>query len=237
MILNRQALIFDLDDTLYPESIYFGEILTVFCSNHGWPNSSFAFLMDNFRYFRNSQSDLFGFFLDENVDLWEIESEAAKSQFKESCHIELFELYTSIKLSLKAYDGAHQLMKFAHDSGLKVGVLTNGVPAAQRNKWQCLDIPHKEDVIFVPARECRQEKPYSDSFHAVSHYLGVELDRTIFIGDRLENDLIYPLSQGAIGILLQDGGKNSFVSENFFPASDLNSAYLIIKQITNLGSI
>jgi len=236
-MLNRQALVFDLDDTLYPEAIYFASILAVFCSNHGWPNSSFAFLMDNFRHFRNSQSDLFSFFLDQNIDLWENGSGAANCPFKESCHLELFELYTSIQCRLKPHDGAATLMKSAHDSGLRVGVLTNGVPTAQRNKWKCLDIPYKEDVIFVPARECRREKPAPDSFHVLSQYLDVGLDRSIFIGDRYENDLLYPLSQGAVGILLQEGGENICVHENCFHASDLASVHLLIEKIINLGAL
>ncbi len=235
--MNKRALVFDLDDTLYPESTYFEAVFSLFCERYGWPKSSFTNLLGKFSQLRTNQKDLFGFFLDQNLELWKHKNDNCKNSFRQRYHLELFELYKSIQFRLKPNNGAEQLIKSAHFWGLKLGVLTNGVPAAQLNKWKCLEIPYKEEVIFVPARECIQEKPAPDSFHLLSQNLEVELSNAIFIGDRYENDLAYPLSQGAIGILLQNEGENICVHENYFHATNLKSAELLIQKIIDRDSL
>ena len=230
MMWNSRALVFDLDDTLYSESSYFAAVFAVFCSSQGWPNSSFAPLMENFRYLRLTQKDLFGFFLDQNLSLWRSSDASAINEYRESLHSALFSLYTGIKTNLKPMNGAAAWMEFAHENGLKVGVLTNGVAAVQRNKWACLDIPYKAQTTLLPARECKREKPYPEAFQAISQSLEIDINKITFLGDRFENDLAYPLSQGATGILLSQEPDPIWPCENWCSAPDLVSALSLIVQ-------
>jgi len=230
MMWSSRALVFDLDDTLYSESSYFAAVFAVFCSSQGWPNSAFAPLMENFRYLRLTQKDLFGFFLDQNLSLWRSSDASAINEYRESLHSALFSLYTGIKTNLKPMNGAAAWMEFAHKNGLKVGVLTNGVAAAQRNKWACLDIPYKAQTTLLPARECKREKPYPEAFEAISQALGVEINQITFLGDHFENDLSYPLSQGATGVLLSQEPDQVRSCGNWCSAPDLVSALSLIVQ-------
>lgn len=225
---NSQALVFDLDDTLYSESSYFTAIFSVFCSSQGWPNSAYAPLIENFRYHRLTQKDIFGFFLDQNYSFLRGTDAAAISEHRESLHGALFSLYTGIKTHLKPMDGAAAWMKFAHENGLKVGVLTNGVAVAQRNKWACLDIPYKTQITLLPARECKREKPYPEAFQSISQALGVEINQITFLGDRFENDLSYPLSQGATGIFLNQKSDKIRFHGKWCSAPDLVSAFSLL---------
>lgn len=227
---NSRALVFDLDDTLYQESSYFSEIFSAFCSNEGWPNSTFAPLMDDFRHLRFTQKDLFGYFLDQNRSRLRSTAASVNNEYRESLRNGLFSLYTGIQAHLTPMNGVAAWMEFAHGNGLKVGVLTNGVAAAQRNKWACLDIPYKAEITLLPARECKREKPYPEAFHAISQALGVEINQITFLGDRFENDLSYPLSQGATGVLLSQEPVQVRSCGNWFSAPDLQSALSLVVQ-------
>jgi len=223
-------LVFDLDDTLYLESSYFLAIFSTFCLQRKWPDNAFTPLIENFRHLRLNQKDIFGFFLEQNRSLIENNNTSGTAEDRESLHNALFSLYTGIKTYLQPMDGVAEWLDFARRNSLKVGVLTNGVVAAQRNKWACLDISGKDHITFLPARECKREKPGPDSFHAISQSLDIEMQQITFVGDCFEKDLAYPLSQGATGILLCQEPVRIPSDEGWFHTPDLLSALSTLVQ-------
>lgn len=237
MMWNSKALVFDLDDTLYPESSYFKAIFSDFCLIHGWPDSAFASLLENFYLLRHTQKDIFWYFLNENSLLWLNSAQCGVNEYREVLHRTLFGLYTGIEITLAPAAGAVEWIKFAHRNHMKVGVLTNGVVSAQRNKWTCLDLPHKAQIALFPAREFGQEKPHPEAFHGISKVLGVELSQMTFIGDRFENDLAYPIAQGATGILLSQQSSGIQQDRNWLGAPDLASAFSLYNQKVRRGQL
>jgi len=221
---NSQALVFDLDDTLYAESTYFCEIFKEFCSSWGWPNSSYAPIIQDFDYVRKNKVDIFGFFLEQNKSLWGKGSKLADSKTHKLLHESLFVLYKDIQISLMPREGVSDWMGYAYNNSLKVGVLTNGVVEAQINKWRSLDFIHKDSVVFVPARICGTEKPSEKSLAAISNSLDYDLEEITFIGDNFENDLAYPLSKGATGIFLSSQVKEFVDKGNWFIVPNLGEA-------------
>ena len=187
-------------------------------------------MIENFRYHRFTQKDIFGFFLDQNHSLLRSIDAFPIIERRESLHSTLFSLYTGIRTHLEPLAGAAAWMEFAHEDGLRVGVLTNGVSAAQRNKWACLDIPYKAQIILLPARECAREKPYPEAFQTISLALGVEISQITFFGDHFENDLSYPLSQGATGVLLNQESDQVRLRGRWCSAPDLISALSLFLQ-------
>ena len=185
--------------------------------------------MENFGHLRRTQKDLFGLFLDQNCSLWQSSDVSASSEYRESLRNFLFSLYTGIKINLAPINGTIEWMEFAHKHDVKVGVLTNGVVVAQQNKWACLDIPYKTQVTLLAARECGREKPHPETFRRISQTLGVGLSQITFIGDRFENDLAYPLSQGSTGILLSQEAEFSQPDGSWCSAPDLASAFSLYK--------
>ena len=72
----------------------------------------------------------------------------------------------------------------------RLGVLTNGVPAIQRRKVAALGLADLVDVV-VFATECGDGtgKPDREPFDAVLDRLGTSPERSVFVGDDLEADI------------------------------------------------
>ena len=223
MMWNSRALVFDLDDTLLSEGVYFQAVLSKFCLNHNWPNEAFTGLISDFRRLRKKQKDIFGYFLDKNIRF--IDDRADERVSRSALHEELFDLYTKIEVCLDPMDGVLQWIDFARRNDMKLGVITNGIVDAQRNKWRSLQGVNKHKIEFLPARTREMEKPHPDAFWAMSRALQVSMDETTYFGDRFDNDLVYPLSQGATGVLVDQDAKCVSVQGNLCVSPDLVCAF------------
>jgi HAD superfamily hydrolase (TIGR01549 family) len=229
MTWNSSAIVFDLDDTLYKESHYFKHIFSYFCEINEWPKSSYVNIINNFSDIRMQHKDIFGYYLKQNRDYWKINNEYEDIKYFGYLRNLLFSLYINIDINLSPIRGAIDWLDYAAYNSIKVGVLTNGIIKAQYNKWRNLNIPYKDNITFVSARECIKEKPSYEPFKYISDSMGVELNEVTFIGDRFENDIECPLSMGSTGILINKTkiGENSM----FHSATDLYSALLFFQKI------
>ena len=185
-----RALLFDLDNTLYPESDYFRAIFSQFSQNEGIAHERFAFLFNDFDHIRFTQRDIFRYALNQ------------AGEFSKARHQALFELFVGIKCELKSYDGVQELIDWAFSQNLRIGVLTNGHIEAQSNKWNCLALSGKEHIHFAPARLLGADKPSPLSFEEMMIQMGCRAEETLFIGDRFSNDIEWGLNQGGKGALV-----------------------------------
>jgi putative hydrolase of the HAD superfamily len=189
-----KTVIFDLDNTIYPEADYFKEIFSAFCLKNNLNVSTFDFLQEDFDYYRFNKKDIFKFALEE-VGL-----------YSQNFHDQLFDYFISIECTLKPYQGIDEWFKYCRESNIKIGVLTNGHVKAQTNKWKCLNL-NKAQVEFQPARIYSLEKPSEIPFNGIIKHLGAEFKSTVFIGDRFENDLSYGHKNGSICLLIHPTNK------------------------------
>jgi FMN phosphatase YigB (HAD superfamily) len=90
-----------------------------------------------------------------------------------------------------------------------VSVLTNGVIAAQKNKWDSLQLGRKESISFYIARELGGDKPSAETFEAWRTLQNVEWSRVIAVGDKYDNDIAYPLEMGASAVLVNTYGHSN----------------------------
>jgi FMN phosphatase YigB (HAD superfamily) len=185
-----RALLFDLDNTLYPESDYFRAIFSQFSQNQGLAPERFAFLFNDFDQIRFTQRDIFRYALNQ------------ASEFSEARHQALFELFVGIGCELSPYKGVQELIDWAFSQNLRIGVLTNGHIEAQSNKWNCLNLVGKEHIHFAPARLFGADKPASASFEEMMIHMGCRAEEMLFIGDRFGNDIKWGLEQGGSGALV-----------------------------------
>lgn len=187
--MKIKAILFDLDNTLYPESIYFRKIFEQFCSTNNIEINTFNFLFENFDVFRFTKKDIFKFALSE------------ANLLTKDFHDQLFDLYISIKCEIAPYQGVSEWFEYCFANRIKIGVLTNGISKAQINKWACLKLS-KDDVFFQPARDFPEEKPSAIAFDSILKSLGTHINDTVFVGDRFENDVEYGLKKGSKCILI-----------------------------------
>lgn len=206
--MKIESIIFDLDNTIYPESEYFSKIIDQFCDVKKIDRNHFNFLFENFDEIRFTRSNIFKFIL-EKTNLYNTENQEY-----------LFELYTSIKTEILPYDGIADWFKCCHQNNIKIGILTNGIVEAQKNKWESL-VLKKNDVFFIPSRELGKDKPNPETFLQFFTLTQFDITSTLFVGDRFLNDIEFGISNGAQGILI--GEKHSEIPS--FATSNLAFSY------------
>ena len=74
--------------------------------------------------------------------------------------------------------------------GWRIGILTNGSPAIQRRKIEALGLePLVDVVIFASEHGDGTGKPDPHAFHAALHRLGVVPAQTVYVGDDRRADI------------------------------------------------
>ena len=197
--MKANTVIFDLDNTIYSESDYFHCVFNQFCDANNIDFQTFQFLFENFDYYRFNKKDIFQFALEE------------ANLFSETYHNQLFQLFVAIECEIKPYSGIAEWVEYCLNNNFKIAILTNGIIAAQNNKWQCLNLTYKDKCHFVPARTFQQEKPSMDAFEGILNQLNISWDQCIFVGDRYENDIEQGIKNGSQGILIGNKSKHENV--------------------------
>lgn len=197
--MKIESVIFDLDNTIYPESEYFRVIIDEFCLAKNIDRELFDFLFEDFDKIRFTISNIFNYILEKT------------GHYTHENQEYLFKLYTSIDTPISPYDGIDDWFKCCSNNGIKIGVLTNGIIEAQQNKWACLQL-FKNEVFFTPSRTLGKDKPNTETFNQFMELTQFNIANTLFVGDRFQNDLEYGYVHGAKCILI---GEESFIIPSF----------------------
>ncbi len=211
--MKIESVVFDLDNTLFPESEYFEKVLVEFSKELSIPISIFSEILLNFDEFRATKPNIFKFILN-TTDL-----------YCEKNYDLLFEIYTTIQTQISPYPEIENGILSLINKDLRLGVITNGVILSQHNKWKCLQLGYKEQILFKAAREYGQDKPSAFSFDSFMNECEFAYEKTIFVGDKFKNDIEYPMSQGGKGILITNAEYNS---ENIICFQNTSEAILEI---------
>jgi FMN phosphatase YigB (HAD superfamily) len=200
VILVKPALVlFDLDDTLFSESTYLFSVVKNYFSVNGNNVLIPVDFKNRIVTLRQERKDILGAILNDlNMDY---------SQH----HDALFEEYCNHDLRIKPFDGVNELISQLLNLKLRIVVLTNGVIESQASKWKALEIARKDEIHFYIARSLGGDKPREETFESVLSELGYEWNQVVAVGDKLANDISYPVSRGAVGFLLggnDEGGKH-----------------------------
>ena len=188
-----KAVVFDLDNTLYDETLYFVKVFEAFCRETDLKFSIVSsFINDDLR---GKSSDVLRYVL-ECADIFSYEG-----------HEKIFSIYKSIECSIRLYDDALDILEFLKKNNYKTGILTNGVVEAQKNKIKCLGIDSGVfDVIFYARSQGKEnEKPSPGSFYKISELLKVEKKEILFVGDHPFTDIKGAMDSGMEALRLLRG--------------------------------
>jgi putative hydrolase of the HAD superfamily len=186
-----RAIIFDLDDTLYPVRTFlssgFVAVAAAAAPELGVPATEVFTLLFDARRFTPGRElqflcDWYGL-VPSNVDRW----------------VQIIRGHSpDIRLPLES---ARVLLELRET--WRVGVLTNGRADIQRRKVAALGVGDFADAI-VFATECGDGsgKPHRAGFDAVLAALGVPASRAVFVGDDLDADIAGGHSAGLRTIYL-----------------------------------
>ncbi len=173
-----QAVIFDLDDTLYSEKEY---VL-----------SGFSAIADIIPQVENATTKLWKAFKDGKHAIDDVlKSEGIYSnKLKDRC-LNAYRLHNP---DIKFYNGVRELLINIKKGGKKIGIITDGRPEGQRAKIKALGLEELVDEIIITDElgGIKFRKPNDIAFQIMKNRLEVDYSNMVYIGDNPEKDFIAP---------------------------------------------
>lgn len=168
-----EAVIFDLDDTLYEEKQF---VMSGFKKVAEY--LSMKFKVDLERVFEILREDFEKGIRGKNFNLL-LEKLAMNTQPVE----ELIKIYRQHFPSISLYPDARFILNFLNSRGIKIGLITDGYPSVQRKKICALGIEHFFDVIVINDIGKGFSKKNKVSFKKALSVLKVKPENVFYVGD------------------------------------------------------
>lgn len=186
-IHGLQAVVFDLDDTLYSEKDYVAS---------GYRQISRLFLGRQQQVY----DQLWTAFTEKRpaIDVMLQAQGMDSDEMKEKC----LRIYRYQKPEISLYDGVIELLTELRGAGIKVGLLTDGRVEGQWMKIEALGLQKVFDEIIVTDEQAghgdvmRFRKPNTICFEIMQRRLGVPFDKMAYVGDNAQKDFYAPHALG-----------------------------------------
>lgn len=188
LALNPRAVIFDLDDTLYPERQY---VFSGFQAVAAYIQRLYGLLVFNDlvqTYLAGERINLFGAVLEKHF------GHVEETVLKKVLHV-----FWSHTPRIELFEDARICMALLFSRGIKVGVITTGRGGIQQKKIAALELePLLDGIIYTDdlLGETEPGHPSADAFHILGLQLDVELSEICFIGDNPLTDFAVPRRLG-----------------------------------------
>lgn len=182
-----RAVIFDLDDTLYPLRRFrlsgFAAVAAYLELTHGVPRAAaFRLLCGAFR--RGPQGR-------------ELQECLSRLGLPPALAASLVDLMRRHRPSLRLPPATRDVLETLR-ADWRLGVVTNGIPSLQARKVDALGIARLVDVVvYASEYGSGRGKPDPEPFGAALVRLGVEPRRAVFVGDNEDTDV---LGASAVGL-------------------------------------
>ncbi len=165
-----EAVIFDLDDTLYPEKEYV--------------KSGFKKISEHFKM-PELESELWQSFERGGKPIDDVFNAQGIINLKD----EALHVYRFQKPDIHLFDGVTDMLERLQKT-YKIGIITDGRPEGQHAKIDALGLESKVDEIIITDElggiECR--KPNPAAFILMQKKLGTPFEKMVYVGDNLEKD-------------------------------------------------
>lgn len=209
--MEMEAVIFDLDDTLYKEVDYlksaFREIARRLYAEYG--------IAEVYDLMLSAYS--------ENVNVFEFVNNLYGLSIPMDWYLHIYrEHIPEIELDV----GVRSVLDCLKSSGVGLGLITDGRSVSQRNKINSLKLDeYFQENCIVISEEFGSEKNNPDNF---SHFEKMFPDSLCFyVGDNLNKDFVIPNQRKWISVCLLDDGRNVYKQDfdldvKFLPAHRIN---------------
>lgn len=172
-----KAVIFDLDDTLFPQKKWIIGKLKLLREKADIDIPEGGWLAEGLKQLENGhRSDL----LDQLIRVFHLPQELKS---------ELIEEYRLLTPEVNLYNDVIPVLHRLKKDGIKTAVLTDNPPQSQQQKLKSTGLNELLDVI-VFSRETGGEKPFIGAFQTVIDKLNVKPEECIYIGDHLYKDIL-----------------------------------------------
>jgi len=186
-VSKRALIVFDLDDTLYPERQYvrsgYRAVSRCLDERFGNGNRFEQFLWN--RFCRGSAAGAF---------------DALNSEFGLGLSsrqiLDLVTVYREHPPEIQAFRAMPHLLSLLHGR-YSLGLLSDGFLPAQRLKLEALQLTRFfDEVVYTEEMGRESWKPSPDGFQRMSEAMDVPHERCAYVGDNLAKDFIAPNSLG-----------------------------------------
>lgn len=209
-----RAILFDLDDTLYPHRRF---VLSGFAAASRYLESGYGVsAADAFRVLsRAFRGGARGRELQRCLDYFSLPASLVPT---------LVHIIRTHRPSLRLPDSARDVLETLR-ADWRIGIVTNGLPAVQARKVDVLGLrPLVDVVVYATEYGSGRGKPDPEPFEAAVIRLGVEPDRAVFVGDSEDCDV-----RGAAAVGLQ--------TVRISPRATLGPGDLLTEADTVVGSL
>jgi len=184
-----KAIIFDLDDTLYPEREF---VMSGFKVVAKYLAKKYA--LNQFKIFNFLRFDFKNGIRGKNFDLLIARFNLSKKELKS-----LIKIYRNHKPKIKLYPDAKKILKYlAKNKKIKIGLISDGAVKTQTNKLQSLKIDKIFDAIVLSDSFGKKyRKPHLRPFHLALKKLKIKPEEAIYVADNPLKDFI---GAGKLGI-------------------------------------
>jgi putative hydrolase of the HAD superfamily len=177
---NLQAIVFDMDDTLYAEQDF---VLSGFKAVADWASTNlgidaargYATLTD--LYVQGIRNNTFNQWL----EIHQVESPKVVA--------ELLAVYREHSPRIKPFTESIELLQRLSNNSYKIGLVSDGYLAVQQRKWAALELDAWFDaVVFSDSLGRANWKPSTAPFKLVLERLNVAPEFSVYIGDNPRKD-------------------------------------------------
>lgn len=184
---SAKGVIFDLDDTLYPEKEYVRSGFLAVARYLG--NKRYADRL--WCYFRDGKPAIDSLLADENL-----------MSEKDKC-LEVFRGHTP---RIAFIDGALETLQKLRKAGVKLGVVTDGRITGQKKKIKVLGLERLVDDIIITDElgGTQFRKPNDISFRIIQLRWKIPFEQIVYVGDNTGKDFQAPRQLGMQTILFQN---------------------------------
>lgn len=173
---NIDAVIFDLDDTLYSEKQYI--------------RSGYKKIAEYFNI-PDMEEEMWNCFENGGKAIDEVlKAHGLISKKEQALYIYRFQ---EPKISL--YSGVGELL-IRIKKKKKIGIITDGRPEGQRAKLKALNINVDKMIITDELGGAEYRKPNPKAFEIMQKELNTEFEKMVYIGDNIKKDFIAPQKLG-----------------------------------------
>jgi putative hydrolase of the HAD superfamily len=143
--------------------------------------------------------------------------------------------------SINLYDDVDKCLMKLKDSAIKTAIITDGIPIKQYEKILRLKIDKLIDLVVI-SDEIGIKKPNPELFKYCLKKFKVKGPETIYVGDRIDNDIIPANLNKIYTVYIHRGGKHDTYKPDYeiqgvnkpnYEISNLNELFDIINEINN----
>lgn len=206
-----QAVIFDLDDTLYDYKTLDQEagsrVQELVCGHFGINKEKYEEAFERGR--RETKDALGDIGASHNRMLYFQKTLEYLNCKPLSLSLQMYETYWGTFLTkMKLYPGVRELLEKLHEKEIKVGVCTDLTAHIQHRKLEALGLVDDIDCL-VTSEEAGREKPAPEIFDLCFKKLGIKPQEACFVGDNYRRDVMGAVAAGMRAVWFCPDGRQA----------------------------